>query len=149
MGSHLRFFPVAISMHSLWRSNLKKWHKAKATTSVSTVTINNHLNQLLEASRACKIKHVCVSLWLQGCSEDKSASKFFEGTSSEWVAMISTIFAGLLIMLTATILNRSALLLLFFENISNFFAIGVSFLIDVLTPISFPSLVCPLILFVL
>ena len=149
MGSHLRFFPVAISIHSLWRSNLKKWNKAKTTTFVSTVIINNHLNQLLEASKACKSKHVSASLWLQGCSEDKSASKFFEGTSSEWVAMISTIFAGLLIMLTATILNRSALLLLFFENILNFFAIGVSFLIDALTPISFPSLVCPLILFVL
>ena len=30
MGSHLRFFPVPISIRSSWESKLKKWHRANA-----------------------------------------------------------------------------------------------------------------------
>ena len=83
--SHLRFFPVPISIHSSWRSKLKKEPKANTAISVSTVTINNPLNPLFEGSRACKSKRVPVSSWLKGWSADESASKLFERTSSKWL----------------------------------------------------------------
>ena len=90
--------------------------QSQYNNTVSTVTINNRLNPLFEASRACKNRRVSASSWLQGWSADKSPSKLFQRTSSKWVAMISTIFAGILVMLIASILNSSVLLSLFFKN---------------------------------
>ena len=149
LGSHLRFFSVPISINSSRRSKLKKWHKANTTITMSTVTINNLLKTLFEASIACYSKLLSVSSWLKGWNADKSPSKLFEITSSKWVAMISTIFAGISVILIVRILNSFVLISLFFKNTWDFFAIGVSFLTDILTPISRPSLVCPLIVPVL
>ena len=149
LGSHLQFFSVRISIHSSRRSKLKRWHKANATISMSTVTINNRLKPLFEASIACYSKLVSVSSWLKGWNADKSPSKLFEKTSYKWVAVISTMFAGISVILIARILNSFVLISLFFKNTWDFFAIGVSFLTDILTPISRPFLVCPLIVSVL
>ena len=73
----------------------------------------------------------------------------FERTSSKWVAMILTIFAGILVILIASILSSSVSLTLFIKNNRNFFTIGVSFLTDILTPTPLVSLIFPLILSVL
>ena len=80
-------------IHNSWRSKLKNWYKSNKTKSVSTFTINNSSNQLFEARRAWKSKHVSVYLWLQGWSACKWEYKLFERTSSKWDVMISTIFA--------------------------------------------------------
>ena len=104
MGSHGRFSLVPLSIHSSCRSKLRKLHKANTATSVSTATIN-HLNPLFEASKACKSKCVSASSWLQGWSADKLASKLLERTSSKRLIQDSTILAGILVMLIASILN--------------------------------------------
>ena len=80
-------------IHNSWRFKLKNWYKSNKTKSVSTFTTSNSLNQLFEAPRAWKSKHVSVYLWLQGWSACKWEYKLSERTSSKWNVMISTIFA--------------------------------------------------------
>ena len=80
-------------IHNSWRFKLKNWYKSNKTKSVSTFTTSNSLNQLFEAPRAWKSKHVSVYLWLQGWSACKWEYKLSERTSSKWDVMISTIFA--------------------------------------------------------
>ena len=115
MGSHVRFSLVPLSIHSSCRSKLRKLHKANTATSVSTATINR-LNPLFEASKACKSKRVSASSGLQGWSADKLAFKLLERTSSKRLIQDSTILAGILVILIASILNSSVLSSLLFGN---------------------------------
>ena len=123
-----------------WRSATKSKNNMNKTTSASNLTINNCLNSLFEAWRACQNKRLSASSWLQDWIAGQSASKLFEGAFSKWLP-----WSQLFLREFWLILNSSVLLSLFLKNTWSFFAIGVSSLTDILTPMPRRSLFCPLI----
>ena len=119
-----------------------------------TKLIQQHLCYNQQPFKSTCQEHAKVSacLLLCGCKvgvQIRQHPSLFKRTSSKWIAMISTIFAGIFVMLIVSILNSSVLLSLFFKDTWNFFTIGVSFVTDIVTPIPRLCLIYPLMLSIL